>query len=183
MNNLLLILLLVLSLGFSDGSEHLVQTSSQDQLVSDSLKVLEPKPEHSSETFVIINLLNRYHYRKATLNDSLSSVVFDNYFESLDPNKSYFLKGDLDYFEKYRYRIDNDLPEGNLVERRGEGVAAGVGAVEAVGSLVRPVLGDEGVLDDHIVAAGALQTHGVPGVLDAEIRARHQDKLLQCLSV
>ncbi len=68
----------------------------------------------SSETFVIINLLNRYHYRKATLNDSLSSVVFDNYFESLDPNKSYFLKGDLDYFEKYRYRIDNDLPEGNL---------------------------------------------------------------------
>ncbi len=45
MNNLLLILLLVASLGFSDGSEHLVQTSSQDQLVSDSLKVLEPKPE------------------------------------------------------------------------------------------------------------------------------------------
>ncbi|WP_421889044.1 carboxy terminal-processing peptidase [Marinoscillum sp.] len=114
MNNLLLILLLVVSLGFSDGSEHTIQTSHQDQLVSDSLKVLEPKPEHSSETFVIINLLNRYHYRKATLNDSLSSVVFDNYFESLDPNKSYFMKGDLDYFEKYRYRIDNDLPEGNL---------------------------------------------------------------------
>lgn len=83
-------------------------------LEGDTLKTLEPKPEHASETFVIVNLLNRYHYNKVTLNDSLSSVVFDNYFESLDPNKSYFLQSDLDYFEKYRYTIDDHLPEGNL---------------------------------------------------------------------
>ncbi len=80
----------------------------------DTLKALEPKPEHASETFVIVNLLNRYHYNKVTLNDSLSSVVYDNYFDALDPNKSYFLKSDLDYFEKYRYTIDDHLPEGNL---------------------------------------------------------------------
>ena len=42
------------------------------------------------------------------------SVIFDNYFESLDPNKSYFLQSDIDYFEKYRYTIDDHLPEGNL---------------------------------------------------------------------
>lgn len=81
---------------------------------ADTLATLKPKPEHGNETFVIVNLLNRYHYRKATLNDSLSSVIFNNYFESLDPNKSYFLKSDLDYFEKYRFSLDNHLPEGNL---------------------------------------------------------------------
>ncbi|MFY0606952.1 MAG: carboxy terminal-processing peptidase [Cyclobacteriaceae bacterium] len=81
---------------------------------ADSLVELKPKPEHFNETFVIINLLNRYHYRKASLNDSLSSVVFDNYFKSLDPNKSYFRKADIEYFERYRSELDNQLPEGNL---------------------------------------------------------------------
>lgn len=116
MNNLALILLFAATLGFSDAPPSLAPEGAIDRfgIGADSLALLEPKPEHSSETFVIINLLNRYHYRKATLNDSLSSIVFDNYFEMLDPNKSYFLKGDIDYFEKYRYQIDNDLPEGNL---------------------------------------------------------------------
>ncbi|MEQ9303034.1 MAG: carboxy terminal-processing peptidase [Marinoscillum sp.] len=114
MNKLLLILgSVIMTLGVGEvasGNE----SNSIEVIASDSLKILEPKPEHASETFVIVNLLNRYHYRKTSLNDSLSSVVFDNYFESLDPNKSYFLKSDLDYFEKYRYTIDEHLPEGNL---------------------------------------------------------------------
>lgn len=80
----------------------------------DSLVILEPKPEHGSETFVIVNLLNRYHYRKTELNDSLSSTVFDNYIDALDPSKSYFLKSDLAYFKKYRYALDENLPEGDL---------------------------------------------------------------------
>ncbi len=89
-------------------------SESYEVIDGDTLKTLEPKPEHASETFVIVNLLNRYHYNRVTLNDSLSSVVFDNYFEALDPNKSYFLQSDIDYFEKYRYTIDDHLPEGNL---------------------------------------------------------------------
>lgn len=118
MNKLLLILGSVImtygvgEMAIGDSSEE--QSASYQILEGDTLKVLEPKPEHASETFVIVNLLNRYHYRKATLNDSLSSIVYDNYFESLDPNKSYFLQSDLDYFEKYRYTIDDHLPEGNL---------------------------------------------------------------------
>ncbi len=80
----------------------------------DTLQVLKPKPEHPIETSVIISLLNNYHYRKTLINDSLSSVVFDTYFESLDPNKSYFLANDLAYFEKYRNQLDDDLLDGNL---------------------------------------------------------------------
>lgn len=112
MNNFLVLSLLAYSLIFS-GSYQAFQTNTT-QSEQDTLKILEPKPEHGNETFVIVNLLNRYHYRKATLDDSLSSVIFDNYFESLDPNKSYFVKSDLDYFEKYRHELDNTLPEGDL---------------------------------------------------------------------
>lgn len=85
-----------------------------DHKGSDSLEILRPKPEHANQTFVIVNLLGRYHYRKMNFEDSLSSVVFDNYFNSLDPNKSYFLQSDREFFEKYRHSLDEHLPEGNL---------------------------------------------------------------------
>lgn len=80
----------------------------------DSLKSLEPKPEHPNALFVIVNLLEQYHYRSLSLNDSLSDVVYDNYVSALDPTKSYFLKSDLDYFEKYRDDLDNQLKGNSL---------------------------------------------------------------------
>ena len=49
---------------------------------------------------MVTRILSRYHYKKIDLNDSLSSVIFDNYIKSLDYNKSYFLKSDIDKFEK-----------------------------------------------------------------------------------
>ncbi len=88
--------------------------SSTAQFEADSLKVLEPKPEHASEAYVITNLLKRYHYRKLPLSDSISSVIFDNYFTSIDPNKAYFFKEDIKQFEDLRYKLDTQIPEGDL---------------------------------------------------------------------
>ncbi|CAM9992428.1 unnamed protein product, partial [Chrysoparadoxa australica] len=81
---------------------------------ADSLTVLAPKKEHPSETKAIVDLLTRYHYKKKWLNDSISSEVFDNYLDALDPNKANFLQGDIEYLSKYRYSLDEDLLEGNL---------------------------------------------------------------------
>ena len=80
----------------------------------DSLKTLTPKEEHPSEAYVITNLLKRIHYRKIPLSDSISSVVYDNYFQSLDPNKAYFFASDVARFEKLRYELDNEFPVGEL---------------------------------------------------------------------
>lgn len=121
MNKIFLIIgsLIMTTLGFNEAGM-LQSRDLSDTVVSvgeqsdDSLKVLKPKPEHASETFVIVNLLNRYHYRGTSLDDSLSSQVLDNYFASLDPNKSYFLREDVEQFEKYRYKIDDNLPQGDL---------------------------------------------------------------------
>jgi carboxyl-terminal processing protease len=81
---------------------------------SDTLKVLTPKEEHASEAYVITNLLKRYHYRQLALSDSISSVIFNNYFESLDPNKAYFYKEDVKKFEDQRFLLDDQIPAGDL---------------------------------------------------------------------
>ena len=116
MNKMLLIIgALIMTLGFNDAKVLPQDPSNElDTSQEDSLRVLKPKPEHASETFVIVNLLNRYHYSGAELNDSLSSQIFDNYFAALDPNRSYFLREDVEKFEPYRYKIDDNLPQGDL---------------------------------------------------------------------
>lgn len=92
----------------SDASRTFAQSSA------DTLEVLRPQPEHENSLFVMLNLLNQYHYRKLPVNDSISGVIFDNYVSSLDPNKLYFLKSEIDYFSKYKFQLDNDLQTGNL---------------------------------------------------------------------
>ncbi|MEM9340857.1 MAG: carboxy terminal-processing peptidase [Bacteroidota bacterium] len=101
------------SFGVSTGLTHSHSDDGSEEL-SDTLKILEPKPEHASEAFVITNLLKRYHYRKLPLSDSISSVIFDNYFASLDPNKAYFFEEDLQKFEHLRNELDDEIPAGDL---------------------------------------------------------------------
>jgi carboxyl-terminal processing protease len=76
---------------------------------SDSIKVISPQPKHKTETRLVTSILTRYHYKKFTLNDSLSSVIFDEFINNLDNGKNYFLLSDIKEFEKYRYKIDDLL--------------------------------------------------------------------------
>ncbi|MBI2381066.1 MAG: carboxy terminal-processing peptidase [Gammaproteobacteria bacterium] len=76
---------------------------------------LAPQAYHKQENRYITALLTLYHYKKPVLNDEFSAQVFDNYVDSLDPSKSYFLAEDLRSFEAYRQRLDEALGEGDLV--------------------------------------------------------------------
>ena len=104
MNKLLLIagFVVLTSFGVSTSASHYVEEAL---FPSDSLKVLKPKEEHASESYVITNLLKRFHYRKMELSDSISSVIYNNYFESIDPNKAYFYKEDVAKFENQRFSL------------------------------------------------------------------------------
>lgn len=75
---------------------------------------LKPKPVYGKEAKVVAYILDNNHYRKLMLDDSLSSVILDQYLEALDNNKSYFIAQDIAGFEKYRYRIDNLTREENV---------------------------------------------------------------------
>lgn len=82
----------------------------------DSSKVILPDSEHAKDNRLITQLISRYHYKKFDLNDSLSSIIFDNYIKMLDNNKMYFLQSDIDEFEQYRDKFDDYLLTGTLDE-------------------------------------------------------------------
>jgi len=72
-----------------------------------STSALEPGPQHAKSTVLISELVKNYHYSRPELNDELSSLILNRYIEALDPNKHFFLAGDIQKFEQYRYDLDN----------------------------------------------------------------------------
>jgi carboxyl-terminal processing protease len=76
---------------------------------------LRPKAVFGKEARVVTALLENNHFRKIKFNDSLSSVILDNYFMEWDQSKLYFLKSDLEAFENLRYKLD-DLSKMENVE-------------------------------------------------------------------
>ena len=80
----------------------------------DTNKVLIPDEIQSRVNQVITQILTIYHYKKMPLNDSVSSVIYNKYLSSLDNNRLYFLKSDIDGFEKYRYQFDDFMRVGDL---------------------------------------------------------------------
>ena len=65
---------------------------------------------HHDRTLKLINyFVERYHYRKTRLDDLLSSQILDRYLNALDVNRSYFLANDIEFFESYRYELDDYL--------------------------------------------------------------------------
>lgn len=108
MKKFFLLLLLVSNLLVQCQARH-----SEYTLVADTT-YLSPTPALEQEAQLIVQVLDRAHYRKLPINDSLSAVVLTSYLESLDPYKAYFLQSDIDSFEQYRHRLDDDVKAGNL---------------------------------------------------------------------
>lgn len=80
----------------------------------DTTNTLKPELIHTKKAIAVVQLISQLHYRKMPLDDSLSSVIFDLYTKDLDANKLYFLASDVEAFEKYRTRLDDDIQSGNL---------------------------------------------------------------------
>ncbi len=70
---------------------------------------LKPSREHRQSTLIISKVINSYHYKRHTLDNAFSEVIFDRYLESLDPNKRYFTQRDIDSFARYRDRMDDAM--------------------------------------------------------------------------
>lgn len=77
--------------------------------------VFHIKPVYGKQVRIVTSILETGHFRKLPFNDSLSSVVLDNYLASLDNSRIYFLKSDIAGFEKYRYQLD-DLARSEQVD-------------------------------------------------------------------
>ncbi|WP_345213145.1 carboxy terminal-processing peptidase [Mucilaginibacter gynuensis] len=75
---------------------------------------LQPDEQQSIVAKKVAELISKYNYKKVTLNDSISTEVYNRYIKSLDVNHNYLLASDIKEFEKYKTVLDDDLKAGNL---------------------------------------------------------------------
>src|SRR5260221_13312307 len=94
MKKLLVLLIFVLAFQFSEGS------------IADTVE-LKPKPIYGREARIISYILDSYHYRKISLNDSLSAAILQQFINELDNSRTYFLASDIKSFDKYKTSIDD----------------------------------------------------------------------------
>jgi carboxyl-terminal processing protease len=64
---------------------------------------------HRKLVSTIGQLLETEHYSPRKIDDAFSKEVFDGYFKALDPEKSLFLKSDIDSLRIYERRIDDEI--------------------------------------------------------------------------
>ena len=75
---------------------------------------VDPLDTHSRTSVTVVEQLRNEHFLNKDLNDATSSATFDNYLDALDGTRSYLLAGDVEEFERHRYRLDDALKRGKL---------------------------------------------------------------------
>jgi len=97
---------LLIAVGFSGAALSDNRTVALDSLV--------PTPEHRQATAGILQLMQRYHYKRVPVTDELSEQIFDRFLETLDPQRSFLLASDIEEFEQYRQKFDDALRNARL---------------------------------------------------------------------
>lgn len=78
------------------------------------LSELFPTPTHTKTAIVINKVLERYHYRKFSLDRAFAQAVLERYLKALDPNRSFFLARDVERFQTGARQLDDQLRRGEL---------------------------------------------------------------------
>ena len=61
---------------------------------------------------VIFTALNQFHISPKNLDDTYSKSVYELYLKRLDFSKRFFLQSDIDFLDRYKYLIDDELKLG-----------------------------------------------------------------------
>ena len=63
---------------------------------------------------LITYVLNQGHYDAKDINDEFSGNVYEDYLEGLDPSKRFFYKEDIEEFDAYKQKIDDEIKSKNI---------------------------------------------------------------------
>ena len=63
---------------------------------------------------IIKYVVEKGHYNKIQIDDNLSEKIYLSFIDKLDKQKRFFLKSDLKNFEKYKYRLDDQIKNYDL---------------------------------------------------------------------
>lgn len=102
----------ILALGFAFLLLGSLPTWAQRQLVP--VSDLHPTPEQQQTENVIVKVIDKYHYKDVVLDDELSEKILKRYFDSLDPNRSFFLANDIRRFSVYKDKLDDYLKNAQI---------------------------------------------------------------------
>ncbi len=94
----------------------LAVTPIQSQLAEDENipAILAENPVDSHLLKLVAALSEQAHFSRKKVTNELSPFILINFLEKLDPVKMYFTRSDIRYFQRYRYKIDDALKQGNL---------------------------------------------------------------------
>jgi carboxyl-terminal processing protease len=76
--------------------------------------VLAPTEQENYVARRVADIISHEHYRRAPLDDHLSSLILDRYLDAIDGSRSYFFASDIAEFEKYRYELDDAIKTGDV---------------------------------------------------------------------
>jgi len=76
--------------------------------------ILKENPVDSHLLKLVSSLAEQAHFSKKRVTNELSPFILMNFLENLDPVKMYFNRSDIRYFQRYRFKIDDALRQGNL---------------------------------------------------------------------
>jgi carboxyl-terminal processing protease len=68
---------------------------------------LGPESRHENIGELVTQFIQKSHYLHIAVDDELSSRVMDRYIEAIDRNRMYLLASDVEFFEQYRYKLDD----------------------------------------------------------------------------
>ena len=75
---------------------------------------LSPTEQENYVARRVADIVAREHYRRAPLDDHLSSLILDRYLDAVDGGRSYFFASDIAEFERYRYQLDDAIKAGDV---------------------------------------------------------------------
>ena len=75
---------------------------------------LAPTEQENYVARRVADIVAREHYRRAPLDDHLSSLILDRYLDAIDGGRSYFYASDIAEFEHVRYDLDDAIKAGDV---------------------------------------------------------------------
>jgi carboxyl-terminal processing protease len=79
-----------------------------------AVATLAPTDQESYVARRVADIVAHEHYRRAPLDDRLSSLILDRYLDAIDGGRSYFYASDIAEFERYRYELDDAIKSGDM---------------------------------------------------------------------
>ena len=126
------------------------------------------------EAFLISRMVERYHVQPRALNNEFSSDLFSVFFESLDPQRIFFIREDMEKLSEYRLALDEQIrnQKYDFLEKTTSIFSARLSQVDSIIDLIAKTPFNFTIKENLTVAEDSSYAQGLAG-----LRVKIQKKL------